>query len=138
MILNAIGRDGETYENEFADVEPGAWYAEFVSACAKLGIVSGDGGLFRPNDAIKREEMAKMLVLAYRTEAGSDDFTETDTTAFPDTDAISDWARDFAMECAYRGLMTGMQDGSFAPTQNATRAQAAVVANRLYDCLNKQ
>ena len=82
----------------------------------------------------KREEMAKMVILAYRTVEEDDDFTSSEIS-FSDSSKISDWAIEFASECAYRGFITGMPDGTFAPSDNATRAQAAVVANRLYDSL---
>lgn len=134
MILNTLKLDGQTYENEFSDVSSGDWYAEIVAACSKLGIVSGSDGMFRPNDVIKREEMAKMVILAYRTVEENDDFTSSEIS-FSDSSKISDWAIEFASECAYRGFITGMPDGTFAPSDNATRAQAAVVANRLYDSL---
>ena len=135
MILNTLGLEGEKYADEFSDVTADAWYADFVAACVRLGIVSGSDGMFRPNDVIKREEMAKMVILAYRTVFTEDAFAASDS-AFTDSDEISGWAREFAEECAQKGFITGMPDGTFAPADNATRAQAAVVVNRLYDSLN--
>ncbi len=136
MILSAIGESGVEYGGGFSDVAADAWYAEAVAACAELGIVSGDSGMFRPDDKITREEMAKMVVLAYRTGTDGEEFETGGEISFTDSDAISGWALEFAEECAYRGFMNGMPDGSFAPAANATRAQAAAVANRLYDSLN--
>ena len=52
---------------------------------------------------------------------------------FRDKDEISAWAEsavDFAVSA---GMMNGMDDGRFAPKENTTRAQTAVVLKRLLD-----
>ena len=135
MILGTLKQEAKKYNGEFSDISEDDWYADFVAACADMGIVSGSDGYFRPNDLIKREEMAKMVILAYRT-VFTDDVFEFTESVFADSDKISDWARDFAEECAQKGFITGMPGGTFAPADYATRAQAAVVVNRLYDVLH--
>lgn len=50
----------------FADVEPGAWYADAVEKAAELGIVEGiGGGKFEPERAVTRAEAAAMCVRLY-------------------------------------------------------------------------
>ena len=50
----------------FADVDPGAWYADEVARAAELGIVEGvGGGLFEPERAVTRAEAAAMCVRLY-------------------------------------------------------------------------
>lgn len=51
---------------EFADVDPDAWYAEAVAKAAGLGIVEGVGnGLFEPDRVATRAEVAAMMVRLY-------------------------------------------------------------------------
>lgn len=50
----------------FADVDPGAWYADEVARAAELGIVEGiGGGLFEPDRAVTRAECAAMVMRLY-------------------------------------------------------------------------
>lgn len=50
----------------FADVEPGAWYADAVSRAAQLGLMEGvGGGLFEPDRAPTRAELAAVVVRLY-------------------------------------------------------------------------
>ena len=47
----------------FADVDPDAWYAEAVNKAAELGLMEGvGGGLFEPERAITRAEVAAVVV----------------------------------------------------------------------------
>lgn len=48
----------------FKDVANDAWYASYVAKAAELGLVEGSEGLFRPKDAITREELIVMIVRA--------------------------------------------------------------------------
>lgn len=46
----------------FADVDPGAWYAEAVNTAAAAGIMEGiGGGLFDPERAVTRAELAQVV-----------------------------------------------------------------------------
>ena len=47
----------------FSDVDPGAWYAKDVAKAAELGIMEGvGGGLFEPERAVTRAELAAVVV----------------------------------------------------------------------------
>lgn len=47
----------------FSDVDPGAWYAKDVAKAAQLGIMEGvGGGLFEPERAVTRAELAAVVV----------------------------------------------------------------------------
>lgn len=50
----------------FADVDPGAWYADEVARAAQLGLMEGvGGGLFEPERAPTRAELAAVVVRLY-------------------------------------------------------------------------
>jgi bacillolysin len=50
--------------------------------------------------------------------------------SFSDADQIGDWAIDAVTSLQQGGVINGMGDGTYAPADNATRAQAAVIINR--------
>lgn len=50
----------------FADADPGAWYADEVARAAQLGLMEGvGGGLFEPERAVTRGELAAVAVRLY-------------------------------------------------------------------------
>lgn len=119
-------------ENIYQDVPEEAWYASYVKAASAAGIVTGYNGIFRPDDFVTREEMAIMMSRAY-TMKQLDVPVLAGLDGFRDKDEISAWAEsavDFAVSA---GMMNGMDDGRFAPKENTTRAQTAVVLKRLLD-----
>lgn len=49
----------------FSDVPADHWAARYITFCQSKGIIVGDGnGKFRPNDNVKKSELAKMLLAA--------------------------------------------------------------------------
>ncbi|WP_164819591.1 S-layer homology domain-containing protein, partial [Paenibacillus chondroitinus] len=121
----------------FADVPASAWYASTVDAAVASGLVSGVGaGLFAPNAPITREEMAVVIASALTlTSNGASSKGQGQAgsrlNAFTDRESISSWAQEAAIRASEVGIMNGMEDGRFAPTEYATRAQAAVILKRL-------
>lgn len=53
----------------------------------------------------------------------------------PENDYESHWARDEIDRIIERGLMKGYPDGTFKPDKPITRAELAVVLNRLFDIM---
>jgi hypothetical protein len=49
---------------------------------------------------------------------------------FTDQASISSWAKASVAQSANAGIIEGMGDGTFAPSEFATRAQAAVMLKR--------
>jgi len=110
----------------FRDVDPNAWYAPYVEEAAKLGIVQGNDGLFRPNDTVTREEMAVMLGRALDLKAENSP-AEAD---FEDQEQIAAWARPYAAAAKKLKLIQGLPGNRFGPDGLTTRAQAAVILYR--------
>ncbi|THF75254.1 S-layer homology domain-containing protein [Cohnella fermenti] len=138
-----LGDDAEAAASAFKDTSAGSWYAGAVGAAAQAGLVAGyEDGSFRPGQAITRQEMAAMLVQAFRFASvpGSETFAADDANreetpaasgSFADAASIAAWAKEAVGRVAADGLMAGRPDGSFAPEAGATRAEAAAVLHRL-------
>lgn len=83
--------------------------------------------MFRGNDPITREEMAAIVTNAALSPVGA-------VTMTPDFTDFNDVIPEYQVSvnaCVKAGLLVGMGDGTFAPKATLTRAQAAVVINKL-------
>lgn len=103
------------------------WASDFTGAAYAAGIVKGySESIFGPDDLITREQMAVMIARAVKLE------DEVEEVTFTDGDQISHWARGAVTAVTQAGIMRGYPDGSFAPLNEATRAEAVtVIANAL-------
>jgi len=118
-------------ESVFNDVSNDAWYAKEVGAAAAAGLIVGYDGNFRPNDTITREEMAVVIMKAYQFLGKAP--LKGKISQFADKDTISAWAVDYVDGAVSSGLISGMTTDTFAPSDNATRAQVASIIKRLLD-----
>lgn len=127
MLANLAGADvSKTSSAGFADVEKGAWYEGYINWAVASKIVSGYGDkLFGPADPITREQMAVMLDKYLNTRNADQQIKEA--AAFTDQDKISSWALDSVSKVQQYGIISGRTDGSFAPQDNTSRAEAATV-----------
>ncbi|MCR4435127.1 MAG: S-layer homology domain-containing protein [Clostridiales bacterium] len=116
----------------FKDVKADSWYYSAVAAAYEKGLVSGKtADAFDPEGFITRQEMAAIMgkVLEQAWYRPGD---EKQLNIFPDRQDIASWAKTGAAALVREGIIKGMEDGSFAPGKNATRAETAVMLYRLY------
>lgn len=136
IVARSLGLDtSASSSSTFSDVQSGDWYAGVVSAAVQSGLVDGyEDGTFRPNAQINREELAAMVVraLAYAGKDVKVSSTEQDAllAKFADADSIV-WGQAELAAAVKAGIVDGMTDTTIAPRNDATRAQAAAMLNRL-------
>lgn len=129
MFARAAKLQPEADIIEFEDVTPGSYYASCVTAAVEKGIILGVGdGRFGTGQKLKRQDLALILYRAFYD-------GETKTVKSTDWDEISDYAQNAVGVLMEKGIVNGMDDGSFAPMQNSTRAQAAQL---IYNLINKR
>jgi len=91
----------------------------------KSGIAVGSDGEFNPNANITRQDIAVMLT-RYADKVAIYTLPKTSSTVtFTDSAKISSYASEAVTAMQQAGIISGNDDGRFAPTANATRAQAA-------------
>lgn len=119
--------------SNFSDVSREMYYAKAVDWASQNGIVTGYGGseagTFGPENNVTREQMAAILY-RYSQKKGVDMTARGDLSGFTDQDAISAYAKEPMAWAVGMGLISGMGDGTVAPTGNATRAQVATILMR--------
>ena len=127
MMLYRLLDDHELgeYPANFSDVSSDAWYATAVRILASRGIISGyEDGSFKPQQTITRAEFAALV-------SRFEELTDGEA-AFSDVPG-DHWAYRYITSAAAKGWINGYEDGTFRPSENITRAEAATLANRVFD-----
>ncbi|HMM06403.1 MAG TPA: S-layer homology domain-containing protein [Clostridiales bacterium] len=109
----------------FGDVQ-GTWSEKYVAIAAENNIIDGyPDGSFRPDQNITRQEIAVIIGRAFQMKA-----TGETETSFSDNDTIASWAKAWVAAAAANGVISGYNDHSFRPANNATRAESAALLMR--------
>ncbi len=137
MVVTVLARldkaDVENFVNIFDDVKDDAYYKESINWAGANGIVNGIGdGKFDPDAKITREAMA-VIIYNYinATHKGLLQGTTNDNTKFADDTEIADWAKNAVYALKTIGLVNGKSDNNYMPKDTVTRAEAAVIIQRL-------
>ena len=139
-ILNGVFNisPDNSAELAFEDVDKYEWYYGAVSSACRYGIIKGFSDTqFGIGANITREDMLVMMMRAVEAFDIKLNMEKKDIH-FNDENTIADYAVAAVMEFAQRGIVNGYQDGSFAPKNHTTRAEAAVILYRIYNIINSQ
>lgn len=128
MVVKAFELTGDA-DIEFGDVSEGTWYEKFVKAAFSSGIVSGiSEDKFGIGSEITRQDMA---VILYRAAEKLGISMKESDSEFTDMESAAEYAKKAILCMKESKIITGMGDGRFMPSEKATRAQTAVMINRL-------
>jgi len=112
----------------FPDVQSSDYFFDAVESLTAEGILSGyEDGMFRPNQPVTREQVAKIISLALGL-----DIENLEDPGFSDV-KDSDYFYAYIAALAGKGVLEGQADGSFVPKNNLTRAQMAKILSKAYD-----
>jgi len=118
---------------QFTDLDTNKWYYKEVVSAVSQGLMSGRGnGIFAPDDKITRQEMAAMITRALNKMNKAPTVTGTEVSSFADAAKIASWAKPSACTVATAGIIGGKTGNLFAPSDNATKAEAAAILLRTY------
>jgi hypothetical protein len=127
-LYRLAGSPPVAYEPIFTDVPAGRWYSDAAIWADKAGIITGFvDGRFGPNDDITRQQFAVMM-FRY-ADIKFPQVSELDE--FLDRSNVSDWAETGMGWCVARGLIVGATGVTLEPNGRLTRAQCAVILQRL-------
>ncbi|HAG04226.1 MAG TPA: hypothetical protein DCG28_02190 [Lachnospiraceae bacterium] len=132
-VYNREGLPETTEENKFDDVAKGSYYEKAVAWATANGIVAGyDDRHYGPNDPITREQMAAILWRYAKFKDHDVSVSEeTNGLSFKDADRISAYAIPSVQWAVKDGIITGFEDNTMRPKENANRAQMAVIFNKI-------
>jgi len=115
----------------FTDTKKNAWYADYLGWAVAEELVGGyPEGDFRPNNAITRQELAKLIVEFLKYVIAKVE-SESLVESFADEKKFPGWSREYIESLRETGLMGGDESGNFNPKQTATRAEVATVIVRM-------
>lgn len=128
MLSRALKLEGNGTDISLADAdEIAAWARPHIARVLESSIINGyQDHTFRPNQQITRAEMAAMIVRALGAEA---DLKEN--LPFSDANLIPAWASPYVAAAYHAGIIQGRSNQTFAPKENATRAEAVLMILRL-------
>lgn len=133
MVNKALNLRAVVYSSDFADVSGDEWYANIIQTAINNGLIDSnltENKLFKPNDLLTREEMASILMKAYKKLY----ITVNDNgniKRFSDWNYTAGWAMEYMNQAEASGMISGVTSTRLEPKGYLTRAQAAAVVNRL-------
>lgn len=135
LLVCMAGLENSSYSNDhFTDVSADAWYSRYVNIAYENGICNGIGdGNFGVGKEITRQDMS---VMVYNLLKSNNEAMNPLNTEFADDNDISDYAKPAVASLSAMGVINGVGDNMFAPKDNATRAQAAVIIYAAYKRMN--
>lgn len=136
IVVRALGLKAESGAAPFKDVSATDWYSANVSTASSYGLIEGYAdGTFRPNASVTREQaMAiiskamKLTGLAAMLPSGT---TERTLLPFRDGGEASAWAKDAIANVLKAGVVSGISSMKLAPQASISRAEVAVIVQRL-------
>lgn len=147
MVVKALELYNENAECDvFEDVKPDDWYYEAVATAFEKEIIKGisetafgSGLMITRQDAVVIcKNAAQAMGVSFNSGeeeegwAGTNyEYAAREEDAFSDTEDIADYAKESIEALNAAGVVNGMSDGTFKPKENMTRAQSAVMIERL-------
>ncbi len=129
LLVRAFKLASESEEN-FADVSASDYFAKELAVARNTGLVNGIGeNKFAPRNNITRQDM---MVIVYRALVAMEKEFDTTAISAPDFANVADYAKDAVAALVNAKLISG-KNGLIDPTANTTRAEVAVLIQRILD-----
>ena len=138
IMVRALGLEPETGVSSFGDVASTDWYSGYIETAASYGVIKGDdNGNFGPNDTITREQAMTMIARAMTITKLKTNLTDSEVNqlliAFEDGSSASIYAKNSIAACLKAGITSGTSDTMILPRADITRAEVAVMVQRLLE-----
>ncbi|WP_276358229.1 S-layer homology domain-containing protein, partial [Cohnella caldifontis] len=131
LLVRALGLQDKNAPSADGDVQESSRYSREIRIAEQAGLLTGLGGGLRPNEGLKREEMAVIAANAFQYVQRRKGAEEIDLALYNDADDISDWALESMRISVANGLIIGDPEMNLDPRGYSTRAQAVSVLERL-------
>ncbi|MDE6182768.1 MAG: S-layer homology domain-containing protein, partial [Eubacteriales bacterium] len=136
MLVRLLGIN-ETFNGNFIDIEPNAYYANAVGIAREYGIVTGGtDGKFNPNANISRQDTMVMIARILDNLQITTNSETSNLQQFSDASNISGYAVDAVSKLVSAGIING-NNGKINPQAPIIRAEMAVIMDRLYLIIDK-
>ncbi|SCW80545.1 DNA-binding beta-propeller fold protein YncE [Paenibacillus tianmuensis] len=135
ILIRGLGLKAKEGAQPFSDVDRKDWFCGAVGTAYAYNLISGfEDGAFRPNEKITREQAMTIMAIAMTItglSAKSSPTAEPLLNSFADAGTVSDWAKSGISDALQSGLLSGRSGTELAPKAFITRAEVAVIVQRL-------
>jgi hypothetical protein len=136
IVVRGLGLKLDHGTTPFSDVKVTDWYSDAVNTAYEYNLITGfEDGTLRPNDNITREQAMVVLAKAMKVTGLKDKLSVQSADAalrpFGDAAAVSKWALSSIADCVQAGIVTGRNGAALAPKANMTRAEVAMIIQKL-------
>ena len=130
LLVRTLDLELKAKEGTFKDTN-NHWAVQYIEAAARAGIIRGNtDGTFMPNADISRQDTAVMAIRAVEHHDASL-LEDLDLShKYADQTKVTPYAQESVSQAYALGLMTGRNNNVFAPKDEITRAETAVVIHR--------
>lgn len=116
----------------FDDVSPDAYYSAAIAWANKNGIVNGIGNnQFNPDGVVTRQDLATILFRYAKSKGKGFALNGAYLLDYADQNEIADYAYEAVCWCTTTKVLTGKEENKVDPLGVATRAETAVIMQRL-------
>ncbi len=134
MVIEALALKNESEDVSFSDVDKNSWYYPYICGGVYYKLINGmEDGSFGIGQSIKRADVAVILVRLLKMYG-----KEYTWKSIVYKDVIKEeleYAYDAIYSVSEARLMTGTGDVTFEPFKSLTRAEAAVIIDRVITLL---
>lgn len=136
IVVRALGLRQGVGDNKFTDVSASDWYCGYVETAVSYGIIYGYAdGTFGPNEKITREQAMTMIARAMALTGLESSLPDSEINSllsrFTDSVLASDYAKTGIAACLKNSIVTGKTGTTVAPKDYITRAEVAVIIERM-------
>ncbi len=136
ILIRALGLKKNETKSSFSDVMNTSWHKGYIETAVAYNVVTGcSKDRFRPEDKITREEAMVMLYRAMELvgidSTLSDEAIDHIIGDYSDGSTVSNYAIKGIGTCLDTDIVLGRTDGTLAPKEYITRAEVAVIIERM-------
>ena len=129
FYTNHFSKFAIAFEIQFTDVS--GWSEEYIYYLAKKGIINGkEDGIFAPEDNITRAEF--VAIIARSVGVSKDQPAKAEYSDVTE----ADWFAPYVTWAKEKGIVSGYEDGSFAPDKQITREELCTMIVRTLTAYN--
>ncbi|WP_165452515.1 S-layer homology domain-containing protein [Paenibacillus thalictri] len=136
IVVQALGLKLEGGAAPFSDMLPADWYSQAIQTAYEYKLISGfEDGTFRPAGKMTREQamtiLAKAMTLTGLKAKLPSQPADKLLRSFTDADETSNWAISSIADALQAGIVSGKTGTELAPKAYVTRAEVAVMVQKL-------
>ncbi|MHA7966956.1 S-layer homology domain-containing protein [Paenibacillus sp. CAU 1782] len=135
IVVRALGLKLHPAQGSFKDVEQDVWYSDAVQTASAYGLINGfEDGTFRPQESITRQQAMLILSKAMKLTGlrGAESISSiAKIYYYHDGESVAAWAVTGVEDAISGGIVAGKDSRILAPQAVITRAEVAVMIERL-------